>query len=791
MWKSGIFGVACAAIIFGACSSNNGADGTGNVGASAGIGGGGYLGQGGVGLNLGGAGLNLGGNGYVGGAGQNLGGAGQNLGGAGYLGGAGNVGGGGSLGGTGGALTTGVVRTCAACDNTCCQPDDCGVIGFAGCSGALVDCLFNSCAQNVCGTGLNGNPGVANKCPGTCAVTKTLADCQAAGKNCDSIPDGCGGLFSCGTCTAPDTCGGGGIAFQCGNDASTACANFCPLVPTTCASGTDTVLHGTVWSPAGNPAIDPARGEVPLPIPNAMIYVPNGSTTAPYGLSKFTDGVAQGCDCNVQGPPLNIFPSGVDGSFTVTGVPAGVDIPLVIQLGKWRRVITIPAAQAPACAGRVELTAAQTRLPRREAEQNAMDAIPLMALSTGQVDALECVLRKMGVEDTQFSNGEDSGNGRIRFYRQMNPSTSGSNSGGPGASCRAGGGSCVGNTPALSTLVANQASVDRYDALLFPCKGGAHDESTAAKNLVLDNAANTAAYVNKGGRAIFTHFSYAWLYNQPPAIALPWPSTTVSANVNTQWDTAYGQIDTSFPRGATFQSWLGLPNVNALTAVTPFPYITVTEVRRDLANPTTWPYYPAGNLLYAQRWIFHGTFRTPPDNAATTGSNHVPDSIQHVTFDTPYGDPATTLQCGRVLYSSFHVTSAGLSNNSCIQGTAPNAIDTNCFFPAECGTTMENQEKVLAYMLFDMTATVCPTTKTCVPIDCASQGISCGQASDGCGHELYCGPCTGCLKISCEQSCINQGSVCSTTAPAGDPNYYMCPQPDGCGATATCYCKIG
>jgi hypothetical protein len=288
----------------GACSSSNGADSAGASGAANN----GSVGGNGASANNGGAA-----NGTNGGSGNNSVG-GDSVGGAGYLGGAGNVGGGGSLGGTGGALTTGTGRTCAACDTTCCLPDDCGVIGFVACQGALVDCGFTSCAQSLCGTGLNGNPGTANKCPGTCTPTVTMADCQAAGKNCDSIPDGCGGLFSCGTCTAPDTCGGGGIAFQCGSNVATPCANFCPMVPTTCALGADTVLHGTVWSPAGNPAINPTRGEVPLPIPNAMIYVPNGSTTAPYGLSVFTDGVANGCDCTVQGPPLNIFPSGVDGS---------------------------------------------------------------------------------------------------------------------------------------------------------------------------------------------------------------------------------------------------------------------------------------------------------------------------------------------------------------------------------------------------------------------------------------------------------------------------------------------
>ncbi len=790
MWKSGTFGLACLALAIGACSSSNGADTSGN-GAGSSVGGIGASG------NNGGSGAN---NSNLGGVGQN-GGTGATAASANgtSAGGSGASTAGGTAGTTGGSPNVNV-RTCStgACDTTCCASDDCGVIGFAGCS-ALIDCGFTACDQSLCGTGLNGNPGTPNKCPGTCTPTKTIADCQSAGYNCDSIPDGCGGLVACGTCTAPDTCGGGGTPFVCGNDGTNTCVNFCPLVPTpgSCAAGsTDTVLHGTVWSPAGNPAKDPSRGEVPLPIPNAMIYVPNGSLTAPYGLSVFTDGVGVGCDCSVQGSPLAIFPSGVDGTFTVTGVPAGVNIPLVIQLGKWRRVVTIPASQAPACAGTVELTADQTRLPRTQAEQDPMDAIPFMALSTGEVDALECVLRKMGVEDSQFSNGEDSGGGRIRFYRQTGGTT-----GGPGASCRAGGGSCVGNTPSYTTLVASQASVNRYDALLFPCKGEAHDEPAQAKTFILDNPSNTAAYINNGGRAIFTHFSYAWLYNQPPSIVLPWPSTTNTNNVNTQWDTAYGEIDTSFARGATFEQWLNLPNVSALTAVTPFPYITITEVRRDLANPTTWPYYPAGNLLYAQRWIFHPTFMTPPDNAGTTTPTSAtggpaspnPNSIQHITFDTPYGDPTTTTQCGRVLYSSFHVTSAGLSSAACVTGTGTQRNDQACYFPAECGTTMESQEKVLAYMLFDMTGTVCINKKTCTPLTCAAQGVTCGAASDGCGGTLDCGPCKGCTPYTCEAACASAGNSCSTTK---DPtkiqqDYYDCPQPDGCGETQDCWCYIG
>ena len=46
------------------------------------------------------------------------------------------------------------------------------------------------------------------------------------------------------------------------------------------------------------------------------------------------------------------------------------------------------------------LTAHQTRLPRRQAEGNPNDNIPLIAVVTGDVDTIECVLRKIGIAPT-------------------------------------------------------------------------------------------------------------------------------------------------------------------------------------------------------------------------------------------------------------------------------------------------------------------------------------------------------------------------------------------------------
>src|SRR5262249_57795731 len=42
----------------------------------------------------------------------------------------------------------------------------------------------------------------------TCSPTT----CAAQGTNCGTISDGCGSMLTCGSCTAPQTCGGGRVA---------------------------------------------------------------------------------------------------------------------------------------------------------------------------------------------------------------------------------------------------------------------------------------------------------------------------------------------------------------------------------------------------------------------------------------------------------------------------------------------------------------------------------------------------------------------------------------------------
>ena len=99
----------------------------------------------------------------------------------------------------------------ARCTPTTCaaQGKNCGTIPN-GCRGTLT---CGACtAPQTCGGG-----GIANVCGlGTPPSACTPTTCAAQGKNCGTIPDGCGGTLTCGACTGPQTCGGGGIANVCG-----------------------------------------------------------------------------------------------------------------------------------------------------------------------------------------------------------------------------------------------------------------------------------------------------------------------------------------------------------------------------------------------------------------------------------------------------------------------------------------------------------------------------------------------------------------------------------------------
>jgi hypothetical protein len=391
------------------------------------------------------------------------------------------------------------------------------------------------------------------------------------GTYCGRIGDGCGRPLDCGLCPT---------GLDCGSRRANICSVPCPLcrqVPR-CETGTTTLSGTAVTGASVNPD----------PVYQALVFIPN--ITPGTQLPPFIDGPS----CT-QCIPLTTDEmvagalTGPDGTFTLHDVPAGTGIPLVVQLGHWRYQTTVdiqPCVDNP-------LPLGIARLPRTHAE----GSIPLTAISTGRVDALECIFRKMGVADTEFSN--PAGAGRIHLYR-LN-----------GATYDA-------TTPTQDALVGatpGGGSWNRYDQILFPCEGQPTNESAIALENFVD-------YTNKGGRVFATHFSYTWLYtNGAFATAGQWQVDQPAPP-----DPLIANVDTSTPKGADFATWLRV--VGALSNETP-AQVSIADPRHDLnaVSPT------AGG----QRWIYADT----------------PPLVQHMTIETPVSAPGQA--CGRVIFSDFHV----------------------------------------------------------------------------------------------------------------------------------------
>jgi hypothetical protein len=609
-----------------------------------------------------------------------------------------------------------VPKTCAG------QGYNCGPVGD-GC-GNLLQC-GDCTSPETCGGG--GTYFVCGQNPPGC-IPKTCAD---QGFNCGAAGDGCGSLIAggCGTCTGLDICGGGGAPNVCGGgslDGGVPCTNLC-LQQVDCTGGLTTSVSGTVYAPNGKE-----------PLYGALVYVPNATVV------DFTPGVScLRCEDQVSGSPLVSTTTDYRGQFKLDDMPVGTNIPLVIQLGRWRRVITIP--NIAQCVDN-PLAAAQTRLPTKQHEFNALDNIPLTAMVTGNVDQLECVLRKIGVDASEFKLPSDT-TGRIKMYYQNGVHAMTSSSGN--------------NIPAASTLWGSQTELDKYDMVVFACEGAQNNKGAAEKGRV-------RAYADKGGRVFSTHYSYVWLYDNNPwgcGSGCTTVGSTIGAwhiNADTGNSTT-GTVDTGFPKGAAFSQWLDV--VGASTAPGS-NQITIADWRRDLDSV-----YPSPT---AQRWVYDHTHS---------------DIVLHTTFNTPVGT-APDQQCGRVLFSDFHVTNADTLNGDYL------------FHQCNQTANLTAQEKVLEFMLFDLAACITPDVPqpTCTAKTCAELGFNCGAAGDGCGNALDCGPCTlpetcggcGIPNVCCvpgcnPRSCAQLGLQCG---PAGDGcgnviDCGPCTPPDTCGGGGT------
>ena len=480
---------------------------------------------------------------------------------------------------------SGVKNLCgAALDSGACKPTQCkqpggqycGIIG-GGCGHAL-DCA--GCPPGMtCGGG--GIPNVCGRTPIDCMPLQ----CQHPGGNyCGTLGNGCGASIDCGTCPTGQTCGA---------RTENICATPCPLCSqiARCEDAGATTVSGT--------ALTAALSNAP-PVPGALVYIPNIAAGAK--LPPLSDGPR--CNACLPLHPDNVVAAAVtgsDGRFTLRDVPSGTGIPIVVQLGQWRMQSTIdvvPCVDNALPSGTVHLPSNQTQ-----------GDIPLTAIATGNHDSIECLLRKIGIDDTEFTH--PSGTGRIHLYRSN------------GASIDA-------NTPDESALKGSAdagSAWGRYSQVLLPCEGAEMPETGEALGHFTD-------YVNSGGRVLTTHFGYVWLFHNgafgdigtwTPGSAAP--AAPLPADVMV-----------SSTRRIDFATWLGL--AGALSRPTP-PQMQIAAPHADLGPLIT----GKGGWL----WL----------------SSSSPATSQAVSIPAPILSPPAhpDKACGRVTFADFHASTTPSQNS--------------------------------------------------------------------------------------------------------------------------------
>lgn len=389
-----------------------------------------------------------------------------------------------------------------------------------------------------------------------------------------------------------------------------------------CAGGALTTVTGTVHDPSGT-----------LPLYNVMVYVPNGE------LEPLVEGAScSTCDAVVSGNPVVSAITDESGRFVLEDVPVGENVPLVIQIGKWRRQIVLPSVTP--CTENALTDVNATRLPANKSEGD----LPRIAVSTGSQDALECLLRKIGISPEEFTNPD--GDGRVNLFAgQM-----GTNAYDGGADFQT----------SATSLWNDVESLMRYDVVLMSCEGGENltQKPPAARQALFD-------YTSAGGRVFLSHWHKSWLEQGPELF----PEIVAFNQTDNDQDIT-ASIDTSFPKGQSLAQWL--VNVQGST--------TLGQVDLLDAQNTA----GAENPMYATRWIYD-----PMDQF--TGEL----STKYVSANTPVGVPPDQ-QCGRIVYSDIHVSSGDASR-------------PNLPFPTGCTSEgLSPQEKVLIFMLFDLSACLIP-----------------------------------------------------------------------------------
>jgi hypothetical protein len=441
-----------------------------------------------------------------------------------------------------------------------------------------------------------------------------------------------------------------------------------------------TTISGYVFAPNGS-----------LPLYGVNVYIPNGD---PGPFTPGLDGTCNRCVDVLPGVPILKTQTDETGHFTLINTPVGMNVPLVIVSGKWRRQLLIPMVSA--CQSYM-LSVADGTFPKDRDDLSPLSTsvdMPQIAISTGSWDALECLILKLGISPKEITTDRDVPRGRINLFADTTVAGEGADSF-DAAFTAMGGGSGdfsdseralwgAGGTTSATAAMDSFNVLKQYDIVILSCEGGQYPESKAQADLDA-----MKLYADYGGRLFLSHWHNIWIEgsvngaHQQPAV---WP--TVASFNNQENILANGAVDTineiANPKGASFATWMlgvggstvnGTPTRDAVPIVDGSGRNTVTALNASLAED----------------WVDLG----PPPAAGE------PQIFQ---FTTPLEAPVAT-RCGRVVLSDMHVSGDSAS--------APgDPYPTACSYqpPAPISSaTLTPQEKALAFMFFDISSCVGPT----------------------------------------------------------------------------------
>jgi hypothetical protein len=410
-----------------------------------------------------------------------------------------------------------------------------------------------------------------------------------------------------------------------------------------CTSG-KTTISGRVYDPAGV-----------NPVYNATVYIPGDMAPLPV----FAKG-PNGCmGCNILYPNTVAASAVTDatGHFQIQpqnnkNVPDGKNLPLVVQVGKWRKVYHI---NVNGCVDNPQPDKSLS-LPKNHMEGD----LPNFAISTGGADSLECLLLRMGVSATEFTGGAQ-GAGRLHIFT------------GQGGATTNGGGSPDPNL----TLWDSATDINQFDVVLLSCEG----QETVFANPTGDQT-NLWNYTLNGGRVFASHFHYAWFDTGPFATNVNPALATWTTGVGPDSDPIYGKIIQTlpngmmFPEGVALNTWLG--NVGALTNGELLIHYAKHNAQVTASNTPS------------QTWI------------SSDLMSMYPGGTEYFSFDTP---PGQNDKCGRVVYSDLHVSGGpGAGANPDYPG-----FSTGGIVPDGCAIhPLTPQEKALEFMILDLTSCLIP-----------------------------------------------------------------------------------